>query len=923
MKNYVKEKFYIFFIVFFLIFPALSLECNSTQNEITVEPPQARTIDPNSFPTFVFSVYNNSVELLKPDFRVSIPCNWEIISLKKPSFIEANTKERVRITFSIPQYASADSTYILGMITEWKSYSDTSFVEINVNSKSAFKLITFIEDKQVFSGQIDSISYVIQNEGNITETIQLEVEMPDDWELLQLIDRFSLLTHEKETINLKFKVPKFARDGSRETIRLRASSFNTDKEEIKTINIAVTEIIERKVQRSLHPTVPINVGFAISNIKRDTYPELSIFFNTGLVDLGKYSSRIEFTEKSNSVPADKTPDFTTERIRWELLSEKWNLILGDVNIDYESLMSATTPLNLAGFESLRKSGRGGRFKYMFEKAYLSFLYAKERNSDKILFSIIGDYLLSEKNEIASSYLRDDKTNLLELRGIYSTLRNCSFETLGGVSKLDGSEESLQFGGEIGANSRWESLDLSGRIYGADNSYAGADKGKRGAQLNTGWEPLSFLYLWNRINAYNRGYSSTIDSSAFITDLKSRALFYFRKLPSFNFGINYRRDNYSDGLEYDEKKFDFRIQKNFRFGTPSLYYLTERYDKPDFETDEKRTELSVGWISYFKSSRLSLKHKFLHNDSCPWGYENRFDISHRFLDFQLGLFTDFGKEWIETGEIEFTDNRKFDIGFRSDFGINIFGINFSVRSEIGKDFLGDKSWNFSVSFSAGTARRFQFDLPVPIIKTKGQLIGAIFIDKNGNGYRDVDEQGIPQILILLENEDAITDEDGRFEFSAMEPGEYPFAVNIATLPAYLALEGKVPRTVSIQKGIVNSIEIPVTSVCSISGSVYLDVNSNEKFDSGEKGISTIRLIIQNEKKQEWEVYTDRDGRFKATDLLPGFYTIRIDSDWLPKRTLPGKNEWTVILTPNEPHKKINISAVKKVLKIKKTFIAPKN
>ncbi|MBC8415264.1 MAG: hypothetical protein H8E11_02420 [Candidatus Cloacimonetes bacterium] len=918
-----KEKFRIFFIIFILILPTLSLECNSAQNEITVEPPPARTIDPNSFPTFVFSVYNNSDELLKPDFRVSLPGDWEIISLKKPSFIEPETKERVRITCLVPKYSSADNTYILGLITEWKSYSDTSLVEITINPKSAFKLITFTEEKQVFPGQIDSIIYVIQNEGNITEAIQLEVEMPDDWELLQLIDRFSLLTHEKETINLKFKVPKFARDGSRETIRLRANSLNTDKVEIKTINIAVTEIIERKVQRSLHPTVPINVGFAISNIKKEAYPELSVFFNTGFVDLGKYSSRIEFTEKSSSVPYDETPDFTTERIRWELLSEKWNLILGDVNIDYEPLMSAATPLSRAGFESLRKSGRGVRFKYMFKKSYLSFLYAKERNSDKIFFSAIGDYLPSDKIEIASSYLRDDKTNLLELRGIYNSQRNYSFEALCGVSKSDGSKESLQFGGEIGANSRWKSLNLSGRIYGANNSYAGSDAGKRGAQLNTGWEPLSFLYLWNRINAYNNVFSSISDSSVFVTDLRSRALFYFGKLPSFNFGINYRRDKYSDGYKYEEKKFDFRIQKSFKFGTPSLYYLTERYEKPDSETAESKTELSAGWISYFKSSRLSLKHKFLRNNSSPWGYESSMDFSHRFLGIQLGLFGTYGKEWKETVQNEFTDIRKFDLGLRSDFGIDIFGINFSVRSEIGKELIGDEGWNFSVSFSAGTARRFQFDLPVPIIKTKGQLVGAIFIDKNENSIRDVDEQGIPQILILLENEDAITDEDGRFEFSAMEPGEYSFSVNIATLPAYLALEGKIPKTVSIQKGIVNSIEIPVTSVCSISGSVYLDVNSNEKFDSAEKGISTIRLIIQNEKKQAWEIYTDRDGRFKATDLLPGIYTIKIDPAWLPNRTLPGKKEWTVILTPNEPHKTINISVVKKVLKIKKTFIAPKN
>ncbi len=921
MKIYMKEKLFIFITLFILILSALSPADNSTQNEITVEPPQTRTIDPNSFPTFVFSVYNNSAELLKPDFRVSLPCNWEIISFKKPSFIEAETKERVRITFSIPKYANADSTYILGLITEWKSYSDTSLVEININPISAFKLITFFEDKQVFPGQIDSISYVIQNEGNVTETIQLKAELPEKWDLIQLVDKLSIFPQEKKVIDLIFEVPEFAKDGMKETICLTATSSNTNKEEIKKTNIVVTEIIERKVHRSLYPTAPINVGFVINDIKEGNYPAVSVYTNTGYVDMGNYLSRIELTERSSSVPYDETPDYTTERIKWELLSEKWNVVLGDVNVDCEPLMSATAPLSQAGFKPSYKSGRGGRLKYMFEKAYLSFLYAKERNSDKKIISAIGDYLLSEKIEIASSYLKDDETNLFEFRGIYNTQRNSSFEVLSGVSKSIGSKEYLQFGSEIGASSRWKSLNLSGRIYGANNSYAGEDKGKIGSAITTGWEPFTFLYLWNYLNAYNIVHSSTKDSTSFVTDLKARTLFHFRKLPTFNFGINYRRDKYSDGFEYEEKKFDFRIQKSFKFGTPSIYYLIEKYDNPYLDNDEKRTELTVGWFSYFQSSRFSFKYKFLRNDSSPWGYESRLDFSHRFFDFQLGLFTDFGKEWFENEDQEYTFNKTFELGFHSNFNMKIFGINYNVRSEIGKDFQGDKSWNFSISLSAGGSRSFY--LPVPVIKTKGQIVGDIFIDKNGNGIRDIDEPGISQIIVFLEHQDAITDEDGRFEFSAMEPGEYQFSIDISTLPAYLALEGKVPKTISIQKGIVNSIEIPVTSVCSISGSVYLDKNSNEKFDSGEKGISTIRLIIQNEKKQEWEVYTDRDGRFNATDLLPGVYTIKIDTDWLPRRTLSGKKEWTVILTPNEPHKKINISTIKKKLRIKKTFIGPKN
>ncbi len=912
MKLIIQERIYLFLFFLVLFLPALS-EGDSPQNAVTVKPPQMRTIDPNSFPTIVFVVSNNSEKVLEPEFRVSIPDDWEIISLKKPAVIEAGAKERVRITFLVPKFADADSTYIVELITEWDSQVNSSFAEININPKYDFSLITFSEEMQLFPGQMDSISYVVRNEGNIAEIIQMKAEMPNDWELIQLIDRFSLPAHEKETINLIFKIPGSAKDGSKENIRLTATSLNTDIEKTITTNITVTEIFERKIHRSLYPTAPIDLGFTLNNIKKDMYPELTVYVNTGYVDFGRYSSRIEFTEKSSSVGTDEFPEFFTERIKWELLSEKWGIVLGDVTIDYEPIMSTITPLSSTGFETLKKSGRGGRFKYMIDNAYFTLLYAKDEGEE--IVSVLGDYLISDQVEIASSYLKNDEINLVELRGIYDTQRNFMIEGLGGTSKTSENDEPYQFGGEIGGSSEWNTFDLTGRVYGADSTYGGGNGGKTGAQLNTGWEPFSFLYLWNRINAYR------IDSSS-ITDLKTRALFHFRKLPSFNFGYNYQRDMYSTGLDNEEKKFDFRIEQRCKIGTPSLYYSTESSTMPDAAIDENKTVLSAGWVSYFKSTRLSIKHGFMRNESEKWGYESNADISHGFKGLQLGVSGTYGKEWDEIKAGDFADNRIFDLGIHADFGITLWGLNLGVRTRAGNDFLGDDGWDFSISFSAGTGRSFQFDLPMPIIKTKGQLVGAVFIDKNGNRRRDVDEQGISQILILLDDEDVITDEDGKFEFSAMEPGDYSFSVNITTLPAYLALEEKIPRTVSIQKGIVNYIDIPVTSVCSISGSVYLDKNSNDKMDVIEEGISTIRLIIRNEKNQKWDVYTDRAGKYKATDMLPGIYTIRIDADWLPRRTLAGKTEWTAILTQNEPHEIINISAVNKVLQIKKTFVAPK-
>ena len=51
-------------------------------------------------------------------------------------------------------------------------------------------------------------------------------------------------------------------------------------------------------------------------------------------------------------------------------------------------------------------------------------------------------------------------------------------------------------------------------------------------------------------------------------------------------------------------------------------------------------------------------------------------------------------------------------------------------------------------------------------------------------------------------------------------------------------------------------------------------------------------------------------------------MNIDTKWLPDRTVPGQPEFLVVLTPRESHQIVNLSVVRKELKIKKTFSTPK-
>lgn len=66
---------------------------------------------------------------------------------------------------------------------------------------------------------------------------------------------------------------------------------------------------------------------------------------------------------------------------------------------------------------------------------------------------------------------------------------------------------------------------------------------------------------------------------------------------------------------------------------------------------------------------------------------------------------------------------------------------------------------------------------------GRIEGGVINDVNGNGKFDPGEKGIPDVLVLLEpgNNNAYTDEDGKFIFENVLPGAYKMRLDPATLP----------------------------------------------------------------------------------------------------------------------------------------------
>lgn len=188
-----------------------------------------------------------------------------------------------------------------------------------------------------------------------------------------------------------------------------------------------------------------------------------------------------------------------------------------------------------------------------------------------------------------------------------------------------------------------------------------------------------------------------------------------------------------------------------------------------------------------------------------------------------------------------------------------------------------------------------DLPIPFIKTKGQVEGFAFIDEDGDGTKDPDEEGIPKLILRIDRVRARTDEEGFYRFPPLRPGRYK--LGIEGPPPELAPAVGLPLEIEVEAGEILEVDIPLVRVAAIEGVVFNDENRNRTRDAGERGIPDVLVRLTGQESQE--AFTDSSGEFGFFDLLPGEYKVAIDETTLPERfelTTPG--EVTVVLGAGE-------------------------
>jgi len=176
------------------------------------------------------------------------------------------------------------------------------------------------------------------------------------------------------------------------------------------------------------------------------------------------------------------------------------------------------------------------------------------------------------------------------------------------------------------------------------------------------------------------------------------------------------------------------------------------------------------------------------------------------------------------------------------------------------------------------------------EAQGTLSGAVFVDLDNDGIRDPNEVGIPGVTVNLTgpaSRTTTTGPDGSYSFTGLIAGTYTITEAQPTGHG----DGLDARGGSVIGGSsttdsITGIVLPVGGTVAnntfgerpqgINGRVFLDLDDDGVFESGEVGISGVLITLSGTDTSGNPVsrstLTQFDGTYRFPDLPPGTYII---------------------------------------------------
>ena len=159
-----------------------------------------------------------------------------------------------------------------------------------------------------------------------------------------------------------------------------------------------------------------------------------------------------------------------------------------------------------------------------------------------------------------------------------------------------------------------------------------------------------------------------------------------------------------------------------------------------------------------------------------------------------------------------------------------------------------------------------------------LIGAVFVDLNGNGIQDPTEAGLSGVSIelsggsLTEAMRTTTSDSGTYKFSNVPAGEYN--VTQSGLSGYVNHDSNTKQVTMVANGSA-SATFALLSARTISGMAFNDLNGNGTQDGAEPAFSGATIELLHSSRNVVDTTTTlANGNYQFSDLADGQYTVKV-------------------------------------------------
>lgn len=875
-----------FFIVILLVF-LYSFESYAQSLQVQTAPQSLKELESgasvNALMTFVNN--GNSDEIVYLKFKEQSD-GWRFISDYTAIVIPKNSTVRKIIGFKI-QNNIRSGKYTVNVVAFNKKNEETlaeiSF-PIEVKPKFDLAIVKLKFPEYVFIGDTIRISYLLQNLSNTDIKVKaLFYKGSDSKEKLFSIPKdSSLLTVFEE------KVSGTVESYTKQSVLL--VSQIVEKPDVEITEYTGVEIFPTKALKfDKWERLPLRIT-AISALSNRTEGLLSstMFDISGSGSIGNTNRSLEFHIRGPNQVGNPLFGLNDE-YTFKYKSPKLSVSLGD---------------NSFGLSELTESSRGGRgveLNYGNKKWIVGSYYVLPRYYPalKHVMALYSNIDFNANNKLQFGVLSkvdtsNQATNLLSLSGKTTFLKY--FETEG--------EYAMSQYGQATSKAFKANLNLNTSFLNAHVAYLKADPDFMGYMNNSirlssnivlkiKRLNLSFSYDINSTNMaldtlmLNMPYSKSLfaslgfrlnnDMSLSVSANQSTTqdrspipLFDYQKT-SGRFAWTYRKSGFGVQLSGDAGKMNNFLQNSLN---PSATTGESRYLNGSINLNAKLGKLlNIGAFSSYQggvrnvtgydvlyyggsfSSKMgeSLSMMLQYNSNFEWQYYNS----------DRNLFST---------SIHYRINQKNELSVTGNYNLV-------------KNTLDKKEYNIQL--------RYTRVLHVAVAKKKdiGSITGKIL----NQGVKSIEG-----IRLNLNGLVAITDKNGVFKFSSVPVGSYILKVDVSSLGINVMTNSTEPLSVVVEAGKVSSMEFGLITSSKVTGKLVIeeDERSNQKGFIPVKE-SVERLIVELSRGSRiLRLYTDKDGAFRFTDLLPGEWQLKVYPKGLPSGYIMEKSVFQLDLKSGE-------------------------